>query len=40
MPKSIECEPTKYEKVNIQKNKQSCRIIEYTVFGSGQRKCC
>jgi len=23
-----------------QKNKQSYRILEYTVFGSGQEKCC
>ena len=41
-PKSIECAHRKYEKVNIlyTKNKQSCRILGYTVFGSGQGKCC
>ena len=39
MPKSIECAPRKYEKVDIHKNKQSYRILQYTVFSSGQRKC-
>ena len=39
MPRSIECAHRKYEKV-FTKNKQSYRILEYTVFCSGQGKCC
>ena len=40
MPKSIECAHRKYEKVNVHKNKESYRILEYTVIRSGQGKCC
>jgi len=39
MPKSIECAHRKYEKQIYTKNKQSYRILEYTVFCSGQVKC-
>jgi len=40
MSRSIECAHRKYEKVSVNKNKQSYRILEYTVFCSGQGKCC
>ena len=37
MSKSIECAHRKYEKVSVHR-KQSYRILEYTVFCSGQGK--
>ena len=41
MSGSIECAHRKYEKVSVHKKiKQSYRILEYTVFCSGQGKCC
>jgi len=39
MPRNIQCAHRKYEKV-FTKNKQSYRTLEYTVFCSGQGKCC
>ena len=40
MLRSMKCAHRKYEKVNVHKNKQSYKILEYTVLCFGQGKCC